>query len=91
MTYVGETGTVTVVEDEESIPDSNRTTAPMPAKRQLRELPKEEMLKSDETNRYAQWTISVSGILPVAERDVVSSLIMFASLDYLDFENFGGG
>jgi len=90
LTYSGETGTVRVLQEEGTAPESERSAATLPTGKDLRKLPKEKRPRTIETNQFQQWTISVSGILPVEERDVVASLIMFTSLECLDFENTYG-
>ena len=90
LRFDGETGSAGVSVNEGAVEDTGRTTSHIPTRKELRALPKEKRPNSVAQNDYTQWTITVSGILPIDEQDVVISLIMEESLSALDFENYGG-
>jgi len=86
LTYTGDTGSVTIpqVKGKDTVPEMQANASLTNNK--LERLTKGKGSKSTMSNRYRQWTIRVSGILPVEENDVVFSLIMLISLFCLQEE-----
>jgi hypothetical protein len=90
LKFEGETGSVGVSVEEGTTAGTGGFGAHDRALKEVKALPKENRPNSVEDPSYSQFAITVSGILPVNEDDVIQSLIMEECLSALDFENLNG-